>query len=103
MARIRYIALMTKDPENLAGFYKEYLGMEELARSSQGDISLTDSFYNVTLFRIHDEHREKVEPGLYHLGFEVEDLEAVKTRAKEFSPTREITGNSESPIRMESR
>jgi catechol 2,3-dioxygenase-like lactoylglutathione lyase family enzyme len=44
MAKIRYIALMTKDPENLAGFYKEYLGMEELARSSQGDISLTDSF-----------------------------------------------------------
>jgi catechol 2,3-dioxygenase-like lactoylglutathione lyase family enzyme len=91
MAKIRYIALMTKDPENLAGFYKEYLGMEELARSSQGDISLTDSFYNVTLFRIHDEHREKVEPGLHHLGFEVDDLEAVKTRAKEFCPTREVT------------
>jgi catechol 2,3-dioxygenase-like lactoylglutathione lyase family enzyme len=77
--------------------------MEELARSSQGDISLTDSFYNVTLFRIHDEHREKVEPGLHHLGFEVEDLEAVKTRAKEFSPTREITEEPGGPCYGELR
>jgi hypothetical protein len=40
----------------------------------------------VTLFRIHDEHREKVEPGLHHLGFEVEDLEAVKNAGERVFP-----------------
>ena len=90
MASIRYIAVMTKDPEKLAGFYKEFLDMREIARSEQGDISLTDSFYNMTLFRIREEFGGKVEPGLHHLGFEVENLEAVQTRAKEFSPTVEI-------------
>jgi catechol 2,3-dioxygenase-like lactoylglutathione lyase family enzyme len=90
MAKIRYIALMTKDPEKLAEFYKDFLGMEEIASSDQGDISLTDSFYNMTLFRIREEFGEKVEPGLHHLGFEVENLQAVQARLKQLYPTAEV-------------
>ena len=103
MAKIRYIAVMTKDPAKLAGFYKEFLGMEEVARSDQGDISLTDSFYNMTLFRIQEEHIEKLEPGLHHLGFEVDNLETVKTRAKEFCPTMEIVEEPRGPCYGELR
>ena len=36
MARIGHIALLTKDTEKLAGFYKTSFGLNEVARSGEG-------------------------------------------------------------------
>jgi catechol 2,3-dioxygenase-like lactoylglutathione lyase family enzyme len=37
MATIRYIAIMARDPEALADFYKRFLAMKEIARSPEGN------------------------------------------------------------------
>jgi catechol 2,3-dioxygenase-like lactoylglutathione lyase family enzyme len=91
MARIRYIAIMAYDPEKLADFYKRYLAMKEIARSAEGDISLTDSFYNVTLFRSRDGVDEAPEPGLHHLGFQVESLREIEARYNSLYPSGKIS------------
>ena len=41
--RIRYLSMLCADPSALASFYKLQFGLEELGRSPEGDMSLTDS------------------------------------------------------------
>ena len=51
MAVLRYVAYLSDDPEKLTRFYRRFLGTEELGRSVEGDISITDGFYNLTFFK----------------------------------------------------
>jgi catechol 2,3-dioxygenase-like lactoylglutathione lyase family enzyme len=44
MARIKHIALTTKDPEKVAAFYKEVFGLQEIRRSSNGAVFLTHGY-----------------------------------------------------------
>ncbi len=51
MARLRYLAAVAKDPSSLAQFYMDGLGMAELVRSNDGDVSLSDGYFNFILER----------------------------------------------------
>jgi uncharacterized glyoxalase superfamily protein PhnB len=51
MATLRYVAFISENPEKLVDFYQRFLGTEKLGRSPEGDISLTDGFYNLTFFK----------------------------------------------------
>jgi hypothetical protein len=42
----------------LAGFYRQNFGVNELGRSADGDITLSDSGFNVTLFLLRPSLRE---------------------------------------------
>ena len=87
MARIRYVAAMSRDPDVLAGFYANYLDMKELRRSAEGDVSLTDGLYNLTLFRKRQALGEfHTRRGLHHVGLQVEDLGEVRARYQRFNP-----------------
>ncbi len=87
MARLRYVAFMAADPDRLAWFYTAYLGMTELGRSADGDVSLTDGFYNLTFFRLRERLNEpRKAPGLHHLGIEVESIEEIRDRYAEKMP-----------------
>ena len=70
MARIRHIAILAKDPFALAEFYQNTFGMNEVGR---GDtiVYLSDGHINLALI----ETRGRPE-GIFHFGFEVENLEA---------------------------
>jgi catechol 2,3-dioxygenase-like lactoylglutathione lyase family enzyme len=89
MSSIRYLALMSEQPEAIADFYQGYFGMRLLARSEQGDLSLTDGYFNLTCFKLRPALRE-LEPrmgvGLNHLGLQVESIAAVTERYKHFDP-----------------
>lgn len=77
MAKIRHIAISTEDPEKTAAFYKSVFGLEEAGRAPNGGIYLTDGDINFAVLRIRSkEDPEKVELGLHHLGFLVEDPQA---------------------------
>lgn len=87
MAVIKYIAYLVEDPEKQVKFYNRYLKTEEIGRSPKGDISITDGFYNLTFFRKRPElHEVRMEPGLNHIGLEVESLEEVKDRYLKYMP-----------------
>lgn len=79
MARIRYIAILSEKPDELAKFYRRFLEMKEIGKSVHGDISLTDGFYNFTLLKKRPSLAEpRMELGLHHIGLEVESVEERK-------------------------
>jgi catechol-2,3-dioxygenase len=85
--RIRYLAMLSNDPAALAGFYRGQFGLAELGRSEEGDVSLTDGGFNLTLFRNRHQLREPhLETGLHHLGIAVDDIEAIVARYRAFNP-----------------
>jgi catechol 2,3-dioxygenase-like lactoylglutathione lyase family enzyme len=87
MATLRYVAFLSEDPQELAEFYGRFLDTRELGRSPEGDISITDGFYNLTFFKKRAALSEmRMDSGLHHIGFEVEDLEEFKGRFLEFNP-----------------
>ena len=87
MARIRYLAVLSEKPEELAKFYVRYLQLKELGCSAEGDISLTDGFYNITFLRRRPALGEpKMEVGLHHIGLEVDSLREVEARYRAVNP-----------------
>jgi len=87
MATLRYIAYLANEPEKLAEFYRRFLGTEELGRSMEGDISITDGYYNLTFFKKRPSLGEmQMKLGLHHIGLQVDDLEEVKGRFIRFNP-----------------
>src|SRR5919106_6224015 len=80
MARIRHIALLTKDTEKLAEFYRASFGLKEVARSGEGGehgraIYVSDGHINLAILPARN-RRE----GIYHFGIAVDDVKgAVET------------------------
>ena len=89
MARIRFLTALSNDPEALGAFYTGYFDMRVLARSKDGDLSLTDGYFNLTFLRMRRGLRA-TEPrfgvGLNHLGIEVESIERTLERYHAFNP-----------------
>jgi catechol 2,3-dioxygenase-like lactoylglutathione lyase family enzyme len=86
-AHIRYVALVSDQPEAVAGYYQTFYGLRELGRSGTGDISLTDGFYNLTILRPHA-GEDRV--GLHHIGIAVDDLAEVEGRLEDALPSFEL-------------
>jgi catechol 2,3-dioxygenase-like lactoylglutathione lyase family enzyme len=81
MAKIKHIALTTQDPDKVASFYKEAFGLEEIRRSPNGAVFLTDGYINLAILNWKTEKDADVGAngpnysGIHHLGFQVEDLQ----------------------------
>ena len=82
MAKIRHIALTTKDPSKVAAFYKEAFGMQEVRRSENGAVFLSDGYINLAILNHKTAaHDADVGPngdnydGIHHIGFQVDDLD----------------------------
>jgi catechol 2,3-dioxygenase-like lactoylglutathione lyase family enzyme len=87
MATLRYVAFLAQDPARLVDFYHRFLGTEELGRSVEGDISITDGYYNLTFFKRRPALGEmQMDLGLHHIGLEVDNLEEVKGKFLALNP-----------------
>ena len=81
MPRIKHIALTTKDPSGTAAFYKQAFGLQEIRRSPNGAVFLTDGYINVAILNFKTEKDADVGAhgpnfsGIHHFGVEVEDLD----------------------------
>ncbi len=95
MTRICYLAMLCADPAALAGFYGRSFGMGEIGRSAEGDITLTDGGFNLTLFKHRPQLREPcMEVGLHHLGIAVENVEEALARYRAFNPRGVVIAES---------
>lgn len=84
MARIRHIALFSKDQETLVSFYKDTFGMKEVHRhGAEGEpdgavaIYLSDGHINLAILPAGDRYPE----GIDHFGFQVEDIDETARKA----------------------
>ena len=81
MARIKHIALTTQDPEKVAAFYKEAFGLQEIRRSSNGAVFLTDGYINLAILNFKTEKDADMGAhgphfgGIHHFGFQVDNLD----------------------------
>jgi lactoylglutathione lyase len=81
MARIRHIALTTKDPEKTAAFYKQAFDMKVVSHSPNGSFHLTDGYIDLAILNWKTEQDADVGPngpnysGIHHIGFQVDDME----------------------------
>jgi catechol 2,3-dioxygenase-like lactoylglutathione lyase family enzyme len=81
MAKIRHIALTTKNPSQVAEFYKQAFDMQEIRRSDNGAVFLSDGYINLAILNWKTEKDADVGPdgpnynGIHHIGFQVDDLD----------------------------
>ena len=105
MARIRHIALTTKEPAKVAEFYKAAFGLKELRRSPNGAVFLTDGHINMAILNYKTEKSPDVGAhgpnfdGIHHFGFEVDDLDEACRRLEE-AHARPLTAKDESDAAM---
>jgi predicted enzyme related to lactoylglutathione lyase len=77
--------IASSDPAKLAEFYKKAFGMKQV-QGLGGAIYLSDGSMNLALNKIYIGR----EPGIYHFGVEVEDIEALKKKLKEAGASSEV-------------
>ena len=86
MARIKHIALTTKDPAKVADFYKEAFGFQEIRRSPSGAVFLTDGHINIAILNFKTEKDADVGAhgsnfsGIHHFGVAVDDLDTASKK-----------------------
>jgi catechol 2,3-dioxygenase-like lactoylglutathione lyase family enzyme len=74
---MRYVAINTKQPERMADHYQQHFGLREVARSSDGDISLTDGWMKLSLLA-HWPDNEIT--GISRYGIAIADLDELKAK-----------------------
>jgi catechol 2,3-dioxygenase-like lactoylglutathione lyase family enzyme len=85
MARIRHLAIVTENRERLVKFYTTAFGMKVVDGVGPA-IYLSDGYLNVAIIQKRPHYKE----GLYHFGFEVENIEALKPVCKELGAASEV-------------
>ena len=89
MARLRHIAIATKDPEKSAAFFQKVFGLKFVKRVPDsprgGGVFLSDGHINFAFLNYpSDEAADMVGgasyEGLHHMGFHVEDLDDANAR-----------------------
>ena len=94
MAKIRHIALTAKDPDAVAAFYREAFDMEEIRRSDNGAVFLSDGYINLAILNYKTNSDADVGPngpnydGIHHLGFQVDDLESTAAKLEKVNGKR---------------
>jgi catechol 2,3-dioxygenase-like lactoylglutathione lyase family enzyme len=99
-ARIRHIAIATRDPDRIAGFFKQALGLKQVGIANS-DLAtgyfLTDGYINLAILKFKNDHAAYTEggpryEGLHHFGFKVDDLEQARTSVEAAGATFEPLG-----------
>jgi catechol 2,3-dioxygenase-like lactoylglutathione lyase family enzyme len=88
MKRIRHIAIVTDKQQRLAHFYKTAFGMKEVKGIGPA-LYLSDGYINLAVI---DKNTEglNLKEGLYHFGFEVDDIEGLRRVLKEAGASSEL-------------
>jgi catechol 2,3-dioxygenase-like lactoylglutathione lyase family enzyme len=88
MARIRHIAIGTRDPEATARFYREGLGLKQVGKLNSATAEgyyLSDGHVNLAILKFKHEDPAITEgaaryTGVHHFGLEVEDMKKARAR-----------------------
>jgi catechol 2,3-dioxygenase-like lactoylglutathione lyase family enzyme len=87
MARIRHLAILTEDVEKLVRFYTAAFGLKIVPGIGTATY-LSDGHINLAIIPIGPERAiegDKLKAGLYHFGFEVEDVASLRGTCAELS------------------
>ena len=105
MPKIKHIAMTAQDPHKVAAFYMELFGMEEVGRSGDSHVYLSDGEMNLTIRSCKAAGDADVGEsgagfeGIHHIGFVVDDVgeyseKALKIGAKMLSPAKAVAAGA---------
>jgi catechol 2,3-dioxygenase-like lactoylglutathione lyase family enzyme len=91
LAKLKHIAIVAKEPEKTACFYREVFGLEIVGKADSESAEgyyLSDGHINIAILRFKNEMAADdvlaTEPGaIHHIGFQVEDATGVDTRLRD--------------------
>lgn len=91
MAKIKHIAIATRDPDKTARFYIDVFGLREIAKiNSPGAVGfhLTDGDINLAILKFKNDQtagvpQGKEYAGLHHIGFEVEKIDEIDQKLRD--------------------
>jgi catechol 2,3-dioxygenase-like lactoylglutathione lyase family enzyme len=86
VAKIRHIAMTTRNVRATAEFFKQAFGMVEIPQRPNSPVeaaTLSDGYINVTVLGWKEDRYGGGHPGLHHFGFHVEDLDAAEATLTE--------------------
>ena len=92
MARIRHLAILTEDVGKLVNFYTTAFGLK-IVQGIGTATYLSDGHINLAIIPIGPERKvegTQLKPGLYHFGFEVEDVAGIRDVCKELNAATDI-------------
>ena len=92
MARIRHLAILTEDVEKLVNFYTTAFGLK-IVQGIGTATYLSDGHINLAIIPIEPERKiegPQLKPGIYHFGFEVENVTALRDTCKELNAATAI-------------
>jgi catechol 2,3-dioxygenase-like lactoylglutathione lyase family enzyme len=81
MPKIRHLAIKTKSPARLAEFYQKVFDMKIINQEKSGAVYMSDGYLTLAILR---NRGEATPSGINHFGFQVDDLNEVEARLKEF-------------------
>ena len=93
MARLRHVAILTEDVDQLVRYYTEMFGLE-IVQGVGTATYLSDGHVNLAIIPIGPEREIEgphLQPGINHIGFEVEDVQALAPRSRELGARTEVT------------
>ena len=78
MARLKHIAIRTRDVAKTASFYREAFDLQEVGRGRNG-VYLSDGYINLAILKFKTEEEANTEggpkwTGMHHFGFNVEAM-----------------------------
>jgi lactoylglutathione lyase len=80
MARIKHIAIRTRDVEKTAAFYREAFDLQQVGLGQNG-VYLSDGHLNIAILKFQrGKNGEPLRLGVDHVGFKVEDVDATVAR-----------------------
>jgi catechol 2,3-dioxygenase-like lactoylglutathione lyase family enzyme len=92
MARIRHLAILTEDVDKLVKFYTGTFGLK-IVHGVGTATYLSDGHINLAIIPIGPEREiegQHLKPGINHFGFEVENVEALRSACNEHSASSAI-------------
>lgn len=85
MAKIRHIAIVSPERDKLVEFYKKAFGMKQVEGEGTA-VYLSDGSINLALIQQYPGR----DAGLYHFGFEIEDIDNLKEKLKQARAGSEV-------------
>ena len=81
MAKIKHLAIITLNPDELAKFYCEVFDMEVVEKGKNGEVYVTDGYLTLALLNNKAEGKPS---GLNHFGFHIDDQEEMAQRLTDY-------------------
>lgn len=97
MPKLRHIALTTQDVDRTAKFYIEVFGMKEMGKIDDPGTTgcfLSDGDINLAILKFKNDQAAGIErgkdfAGIHHIGFEVEDVTAIRLIEEELAKVKD--------------